>query len=172
MDTGAAVTAWLRRLNDGDAAGVQPLWEHYFERLVRLARKKLAGVPRRIADEEDVALSAFDSFCAGVKHGRFPHLDDRHNLWSILITLTQQKAFDLAKYQSRQKRKGVGESALFGPDGSDSVDGMANVPSPQPSPDFAAQVAEECKRLLELLGDDNLRTVAVMKMEGYTVPEI
>jgi len=59
MDTGAAVTAWLRRLNDGDAAGVQPLWEHYFERLVRLARKKLAGVPRRIADEEDVALSAF-----------------------------------------------------------------------------------------------------------------
>src|SRR6516165_5880845 len=127
MDTGAAVTAWLRRLNDGDAAGVQPLWEHYFERLVRLARKKLAGVPRRIADEEDVALSAFDSFCAGVKRGRFPRLDGRNNLWAILITITQQKAGKLVQYQNRRKRKGVGESALFGPDATNPANGMANV---------------------------------------------
>ena len=35
----------------------------------------------RLADEEDVALSAFDSFCRGAEQGRFPRLDDRDDLW-------------------------------------------------------------------------------------------
>ena len=33
-------------------------------------------------------------------------------------------------------------------------------------------MAEECRRLLELLGDATLRSVAVWKMEGYTNAEI
>ena len=36
----------------------------------------------------------------------------------------------------------------------------------EPSPEFAAGVAEEYGRLLGLLRDDNLQTVAVRKMEG------
>src|SRR5436190_1118263 len=43
---------------------------------------------------------------------------------------------------------------------------------PEPSPEFAAQVAEEYRRLLQVLGDRELKTVAVWKMEGYTVMEI
>ena len=42
----------------------------------------------------------------------------------------------------------------------------------EPTPDFAAQVAEEYRRLLELLADDSLRQVAVWKMEGYGNDEI
>jgi DNA-directed RNA polymerase specialized sigma24 family protein len=33
-------------------------------------------------------------------------------------------------------------------------------------------MAEECRRLLELLDDAELRTIAVAKMEGYTNAEI
>jgi len=36
----------------------------------------------------------------------------------------------------------------------------------------AAQVVEEYERLLGGLGDDVLRSVAVWKLEGYTVKEI
>jgi DNA-directed RNA polymerase specialized sigma24 family protein len=42
----------------------------------------------------------------------------------------------------------------------------------EPTPAFAAQVAEECQRLLESLRDADLRTIAVWKMEGYTIEEI
>ena len=42
---------------------VRKLWGHYYLRLVRLARAKLRGTRRTAADEEDVALSAFNSFC-------------------------------------------------------------------------------------------------------------
>jgi DNA-directed RNA polymerase specialized sigma24 family protein len=49
---------------------------------------------------------------------------------------------------------------------------LAAIPSQEPSPAFAAQVAEECQRLLAHLQDPKLRAVAVWKMEGYTIEEI
>src|SRR5262249_59345078 len=71
-----SITAWLGKLTEGDRQAVQPLWRLYFHRLVGLARNKLRDAPRRAADEEDVALSAFDSFCPGAEQGRLPHLAD------------------------------------------------------------------------------------------------
>jgi hypothetical protein len=63
---------------------------------VGLARKKPGG--RRhflFADEEDVALSAFDSLCRGVEAGRFPQLFDRSDLWLVLVLVTTYKVADL-----------------------------------------------------------------------------
>jgi hypothetical protein len=56
-----SVTYWIHQLKAGDQAAIQKLWEGYFHRLVGLARKRLAGAPRAAADENDVALSAFDA---------------------------------------------------------------------------------------------------------------
>jgi hypothetical protein len=39
-DPGASITRWLGALNAGDPAAAQPLWERYFNRLVRLARAR------------------------------------------------------------------------------------------------------------------------------------
>ena len=69
------VTRWIGRLTDGDEAAAQAIWERYFEKLVRLARQKLSKMPRRVADEEDVALSAMHSFYQGAVAGRFPPLE-------------------------------------------------------------------------------------------------
>src|SRR5262249_3257139 len=55
-----SVTVWIEQLRAGDSAAAERLWEGYYRRLVRLARHKLLGRPRAAADEEDVALSAFD----------------------------------------------------------------------------------------------------------------
>jgi hypothetical protein len=63
MSSPGSVTCWIQQLKAGERAATQALWESYFQRLVARARRQLAGVPRRAADEEDVALSAFDSFC-------------------------------------------------------------------------------------------------------------
>jgi hypothetical protein len=115
MSGSRSVTLWLRQLEAGDPAAAHPLWERYFPQLVHLARGKLRGARLRAADEEDVALSAFDSFCRGVAQGRFPQLNNRNNLWGLLFTLTERKAIDLAQYEGRQKRGGGrlgGESAL------------------------------------------------------------
>jgi DNA-directed RNA polymerase specialized sigma24 family protein len=173
MDASRTVTYWLQQLEAGDPAAARPLWERYFARLVQLARDKLRGAPRRAADEEDVALSAFDSFCRGVAQGRFPRLNDRDNLWKLLMTLTARKAIDLVQHERRQKRGGGrvgGEEEL--PASPDGERGLDQVVGPEPTPDFAALVAEECGRLLDRLGDDGLRELALGKMEGYTNAEI
>ena len=95
MSTPGSVTAWIEQLKAGDAAAAAPLWQGYFRRLVGLARQKLGAAPRGVADEEDVALSAFDSFCRAAAQGRFPRLDDRDDLWQLLVMITTRKAIDL-----------------------------------------------------------------------------
>jgi DNA-directed RNA polymerase specialized sigma24 family protein len=127
-----------------------------------------------VEDEEDVALSAFASFCRGAEAGRFPQLADRDNLWPLLVVITARKAIDLVNRECRLKRGGgkvEGESALTGA-GDSSPPGLEQVVGDEPTPDFAAQVGEQCQRLLDQLGDDELRSIAVWKMEGYTNAEI
>jgi DNA-directed RNA polymerase specialized sigma24 family protein len=171
-----SVTQWIGRLKAGDPDAAQKLWERYFRRLVGLARKKLRAAPRRAADEEDVALSAFDSFCRGAGEDRFPRLHDRLDLWQLLVLLTARKALDLAQHERRQKRGGgavLDEAALPRPASSSAQDGaLDKIESLQPTPAFAAQVAEECRRLLERLDSPDLQSVALRKVEGYSNEEI
>ena len=49
---------------------------------------------------------------------------------------------------------------------------LERVLSKEPSPEMAAQMAEECQRLLSLLGDRLLEAVALARMEGCSVEEI
>jgi DNA-directed RNA polymerase specialized sigma24 family protein len=163
MSSEGSVTHWLGRLRAGDPAAAEQLWQRYFRRLVGLARLRLRNAPRRVADEEDVALSAFDSFCRGARQGRFPRLADRNDLWRLLVVITARKACDLRK---REGRPPGGKAAL--PLG----DAVEQVVGPEPTPEFAAQVAEEYRRLLDKLGNNELRSIAVWKMEGHTNQEV
>jgi DNA-directed RNA polymerase specialized sigma24 family protein len=172
MAPSGSITALIERLEAGDHEAAQPLWERYYPRLVGLARERLRGTPRRVADEQDVALSAFDSFCRGVEQGRFPQLKDRDGLWALLVLITVRKAADLVQYNRRERRGGGqvrGDSAFGGPGREGGLDGVA---ADDPTPDVAAQLAEEFQRLLDRLGSDELRSIAVWKLEGYTNAEI
>jgi DNA-directed RNA polymerase specialized sigma24 family protein len=168
MSDARSVTFLIGQLKAGDGQAVQQLWERYYGRLVGLARMKLRGAQRRIADEEDVALSAFDSFCRGAENNRFPRLGDRDDLWQLLMVVTIRKAIDLRQHEARKKRGG-GAAPVGGNSQSDALD---QVEGREPSPEFAAQVADECQRLLTRLDDPELRQIAVWKMEGYTNEEI
>ena len=169
-----SVSQWILGVKRGAVAGHPRLWARYFERLVRLARQRLAGLPKRVADEEDLALSAFATFCRAAEEGRFPELADRDDLWRLLITLTAQKAVDQARREGRAKRGGGrvrGESALAFGDPGESGQGLDAVVGDSPTPEFAATMAEEYSRLLNSLEDD-LQQVALAKMEDCTNQEI
>jgi DNA-directed RNA polymerase specialized sigma24 family protein len=167
MTSIGSITHCIGQLKAGEAAAAQKLWEGYFHKMIELARHKLQGAPRRAADEEDVALSAFNSFCQGATAGRFPQLTDRDSLWPLLVKITAHKAVDHLRHEHRLKRGG--QPAEGGEPPEADVD---QVLGREPTPEFALQVAEEYERLLELLGDDTLRAVALWKMEGYTTEEI
>ena len=87
------MTLWVKKLSDGNPNAAQAIWDKYFQRMADFARHKLDRLPQRVADEEDVALSAMHSFCRGAAAGRFPQLADRHDLWLLLVTITARKVY-------------------------------------------------------------------------------
>ena len=158
-----SVTHWLHQLTaKDDSAAQQKLWNRYFFRLTALARTRLTGAPQRDADEEDVVLSAFNSFFSAARAGRFPELHDRTGLWPLLVKITARKAINQVKRQQAKKRSSNAEEKV--------VD-IAHLVGDEPTPQFAAEVAEQVQRLLGQL-DAELRTVAMMKLEGFTNVEI
>lgn len=168
-----SIAACLLGARAGDETAAQELWQRYFVRLVQLAREKLPAHVKRAFDEEDVAHSALRCFLHGIAQDRYPQLSDRHGLWNLLVVITARKARAYLRRQNRAKRGGgqvQGETAFLSP--ADDALGIDQVLGAEPSPAFAVQVAEECQRLLDLLGDDALKTVAILKMEGHTVDEI
>ena len=150
--TSGSVTALIERLKGGDHEAVRLLWQRYYPRLVALARKKLQGTPRRAADEEDAALSAFNGFCQRAEQGQYPDLKDRDGLWALLVILTAHKAADLVKHQHREKRGGGrvhGDSALRPADGDSGPGGFDGLEGSDPTPEEAALLAEEVESLLD-----------------------
>ena len=101
-----SVTRWLSEMKAGDGGAAQKLWERYFESLVRLAQARLRASNRAVEDEEDAALSAFDSFFAAASQGRLPRLNDRDDLWRVLATIMGRKALNLVRRQQGQRRGG------------------------------------------------------------------
>jgi RNA polymerase sigma factor (sigma-70 family) len=172
--TFGSVTALLQRLKEGDHEAVGRLWQRYYPRLVALARKKLQNASRRVADEEDAALSAFDSFCRRAERGQFPDLKDRDGLWALLVVITARKAADLIRRVTADKRGGGhvrGDSALQGGDSAEAA-GFDRLASEDPTPEEAAVLAEEVDALLKHLPDPRLRQIVVRKLEGATNAEI
>jgi hypothetical protein len=166
-----SVTDWIKALRDGDHfdEAAQRLWERYFAQLVLLARTRLRSAPRGPADEEDAALSAFDSLCRGVAADRFVNLDGREELWRLLVTMTVRKATNQYQRERYLKRGGgrvISEAALVGVESNEPA-GLDQFVGREPTPEFAALMADECRRLFDILRDDTLRQVALLKMEGY-----
>ena len=171
-----SVTCWIGDLKGGGDSAAQHLWERYFHRLVHLARARLRAARRAgaIEDEEDAALSAFDSFCRGTASGRFPQLADRDDLWRLLVVITVRKVLGQLQRQGAQKRGGgrlAGESALIAADAAE-VGGFARIAGDEPTPELAAIVVEEYRRLRDGLKSEALRQVLDLRLEGYTREEI
>jgi DNA-directed RNA polymerase specialized sigma24 family protein len=176
MSEMGSVTEWIERLKGADPQAAQAIWERYAERLARLARSKLPPSRRRVADEEDVVISAFDAVIRGIQEGRFAKLNDRHDLWQVMVMLTERKAIAQLRRDKARKRGGGkvrGESALGRPESASSGPaGMAGVPDLAPTPEFAAQMSEQVWRLFDRLGEDMLVKIVIAKLEGCTNQEV
>ncbi|MGO9108934.1 MAG: ECF-type sigma factor [Thermoguttaceae bacterium] len=174
-----SVTHWIKALKAGEPLAAQPLWERYFKRLVGVARGHFPILRKAgaIEDEEDAALSAFNSVCLGLVKGRYPELSDRDDLWRLLVLIADRKAINQAERWGRQKRGGgslVRESDLEAAGKGQDSYGFDELVGPDPTPEFVALMAEECQRLMGLLEHPELQLVEIAnwKLEGFTRDEI
>jgi DNA-directed RNA polymerase specialized sigma24 family protein len=166
-----SVTHWIAGVKAGDAEAARCLWEGYFQRLMTLARSNLGGITRG-ADAEDVAQSVFKSLCLGATRGKFPRLTDRDDLWVLLVAMTVHKSRDLIRREASLKRGGgrvLNETALE--NSGEPWGSIDELVGHEPTPAFAAQMAEQCQWLMSRLTDVEQRT-AQLKLECFTNLEI
>ena len=164
MEPEGSVTRWIAQLKDGDRAAASPLWEAYFHRLVALARTRLRGTRATRRRRGGCRAGRLRQLLPSRERGQFPQLEGRDDLWQLLFVLTVRKAVDLTRREARQpgrvaRERSLWEQAELNPE---------QLLGSEPTPEFAALVADECRRLLDRLGDETLRSAAVWKMEGET----
>ncbi|MFP6753890.1 MAG: sigma-70 family RNA polymerase sigma factor [Pirellulaceae bacterium] len=174
-DITSTVVRWMEQVQAGDDEAAEQIWNDYYRRLMGLARLKLGGSPRRVGDEEDVVVNAFDSFFRAARDDRFDRLQDRSDLWRVLAMLVARKSARQIEHQMRQKRGGGqvrGESIFFAADDTGPV-GMENMAAEENmAGDYVAEMQESLEQLLGLLPDDQYRVIANMRMEGHSNQEI
>ncbi len=169
------VIQMIRGVRAGDSVAQHRLWDVYFQKLVALSRHRIANRRFRDLDEEDVALSAMNSFFRAVDEDRLTKLDDHDDLWKILVVITARKVSNHTKRAMAEKRgpgRIRGESIFMRLDRDDQQMGLHDAPDAGPTPDDVVEVTETCEQMLSALSDDSLREIARMKLEGYSNREI
>lgn len=171
-------TVLINRLQRGDPVAFEALWQHYFVRLTRAARERLAvlRVSRTARDEEDIALSVLNCLHEGVAAGRFPDLQSRTSLWKLLLHLTACKVVDLSRREGSRRKSRVrvlpevdcvGAHRSPGPG---FLDRLAS--DDDQCAGFVTLYLEELEHRMSRLTDPQLRRVAELRLLGHTVAEI
>lgn len=168
------VTAWIDSLRRGEPSAARQIWEHFVRRLCEAVRHKIRPKTRRVYDEEDAALSALNSLCAGVAAGRFPDLSDRESLWRLMLVIASRKVTHRHRYDQQQRRdvrRNLEESVFALSTGSAGQE-MDQFSSREPSPELQAEFIETAEELFQGLPESRLRDIAQLKFEGYGDTEI
>jgi RNA polymerase sigma factor (sigma-70 family) len=154
-----SITRLIRAVQDGSSSAVRPLLLAYFDRLVRLAGQRLRNLPDLASYDEDLALRSFHSVYRRLRDPMRPlDLAGRGDLWHLLAARTISRAIDLIR---RHRPAEV-------PGGED----VTQLLTRDPTPEEAAELADECRRLLDSLQEPELRQIALWKVEGYSHEEI
>jgi len=166
------VSEWLHALKRGDQYAATLLWGYYYKQLKHIAFAKLKNTQRRVADEEDVAALAMAAFFE--RANVYPQLENRDDLWNLLVTITERKAFNQIRHQNRLKRGGGktrGDSVFIGLKTDDISPGPDQFAASTPTPELQAIMTENFEGLLAALSEKE-RAVAMLRFDGHTNAEI
>ncbi len=164
MDDPGSVTLWIDAARAGDELAARQLFDRYAPPLERASREQVVPRLRVAADGGEAAADALCSVLLGLRSGRFPDVRNRAALWRMLAVIARRRTIGLVRAAKRQARGGHLRQ----------VDGavLASRPSPSDGPD-AQPIADDVRaRIFERLGDEALREVARLRIEGLDPEQI
>ena len=154
---------WLADYERDPDAAVRQVVDVFYDRLVGLAKKRLASMPPQVADDEGAVISALRSFFSGVENGQFSRIADEYDLWRVLATVTARKSIRQLRVHFRQR--GEGHRV-------DREHDLALLLNSDVTPEQEAMLIEECERCLDLTGDQTLKKITQLKLDGLTTHQI
>jgi RNA polymerase sigma-70 factor (ECF subfamily) len=156
----------VARWQQGDQVAAAALFACYGERLIALARSRLSEKLVQRFDPEDVVQSAYRSFFAGARAGRYS-IERGGDLWQLLVTITLRKLHHRVRWNSTQKRAVQREqSGASGPAGA-----WLGQLAQEPSPIEAVALVDEVERIMRQLAPVQ-RRMFELRLQGYKIDEI
>ena len=164
-----AVTRWITKLSEDEDRAAQVVWNAYVERLADFVRVKLHDMPPS-ALQEDAAWRPIQSFCSNVAAGHFPDLDDRSDLWRLVLPIAAHSADAHLRRQAGKKSQEdtrLGNTAYLTL-GTEVPVSLDEILGSEPTAELAQTFIDESHRLVCELADEMLRTIAISKLAGET----
>ena len=162
-----SVTRLIGMLKGGDREAAQRLWEAYFG-ASSLARARLRGVPTLRRRRGGRGAQRLRQLLPPRRGGPLPPAGGPRRPLAAPVRHHRAQGPEPGAHERRAAR-GRGRVLSLSDLAAPEVDRLLGA---GPTPELAAQMTEECRRLLDALGDETLRSVALWKMEGYTDAEI
>jgi len=162
-------TDLMARWRQGDQEAAAELFREYAGRLIALARSRLPAHMSQRFDPEDVVQSAYRSFFARAREGRFD-IQPGNDLWQLLVGITVHKLQHQVRRNTADKRAVFREQPLeanvAGPD-----EGALPLFAHEPSPIEAVTLIDEVEQLMARL-DPLQRRILELRLQGYDREEI
>jgi RNA polymerase sigma-70 factor, ECF subfamily len=158
----------LARLRTGDEDAARQIFQQYATRLIGLARVHLDSAVRRKVDAEDVVQSVFKSFFVRIEKGEFD-LENKDNLWSLLVDITLHKCGHKVRDLRRQRRdiRREADPRRTADDSALSWQALA----PGPTPAEAAIMAETVEQVFSELKERE-RQIVELHLQGHEISDI
>lgn len=159
-DDDGSVTIWLRKLQVGDAAAIDPIYQRYARQLGEYVQKRLRHTPLGVVDHEDVVSSVFRILVDKSTSGRLPSLSSREDLLPLLLSIAGKRTIDYIRHEKRKRGK-VSEAEF-----------QEVLLSPEDAPDALAVAYDEVHLLMEKLSEEPLKRIAALKLEDKSIGDI
>ncbi len=161
-----------RRLDQGDPAAAEEIFERFSRRLAALAREQLGPRLRAKLDPEDVTQSVFRSFFRRQEAGELTFAS-WESLWSLLVVITLRKCGHQVQHYlaaRRDVRRELGQAP--GTDlSSEDVRSSWRALVREPTPEEAAALTDLLERLMHRLKPLQ-REILTLRLQGHSTAEI
>jgi hypothetical protein len=163
-----SVSHWLKELKTGDNLAVEAIWNRYFQKIVELASRKMKVNPDRAVDGEDIAQLAMHRFCTNATLGCYPNLDDREQLWDLLVVFTLNRIRKHLRACNTLKRSGL-HTQVFE---FRQLEVLKDLQTPDAPTIMADMVDAWLKRLDQEDPSGQLKQIAIWSMDGISGSDI
>lgn len=157
---------------DGCATALERICDRYYEQLAAVAGRRLQNVSGRVIDRHAVANEALYEFFDRAQRGGFEDVNNRSDLLPLLIRLTRDRVTDEIRRMTALKRGGgqTRGNSIF--QSANSGAGFDAFPSNFDTVSTRQILMEEVTRVLDMLPDETMRTILILRSEGYKNEEI
>lgn len=168
----SSVTEWINQLRNGETEACEKLWIHYLARLTSMISRRLGTQNNGVSDEEDVLIDTCEVCFRKIEQGEYPDIQSRDDYWKLLTKIAENKSID----QIRRSKKGIDKHRIDPVATSGYADGLQEnfvdmAVGCEPTPEFAAMVADESRYQLSRL-EPKLAEVVRLRMMGFKIKEI